>query len=391
MICRRFSIKQVVEKTGLEESEIRFYEQQFKDLLRLGEVGVGPDEFTEDAVDLLFRVKELAHKRGFSIDEIRKEFRASARAAGKGKSASTKAREGGNGAAGDGSDGGNGNGKTAPGRVHRPARVIAITSGKGGVGKTTVSVNLALALARSGKKVALVDADLGLANAHILLGIKPRFNLAHVIENGFSIDDAVTTGPEGILLLSGGQGIREMANLTGEQRRVLLRELDRLEQTVDVLLLDTGAGISENVLRFTTFADEVLVVTTPNLAATTDAYSITKVILEMEPNAKIGLLVNMADDMYTAKTVFHRVNTATERHLEYQLGDLGYIVRDTHMEEATRRRQPLVTLFPDSPSAQCLRAVCQTLLEGRIFVNEQKPSAFGDLMGALKRSMVGAA
>jgi len=387
VLCRRFTIQQVIAKTGLEESEVRFFEQQFKDLLRLGKVGVGPDEFTEDAMDILFRIKDLVHKRGFSIDEIRKELRSSARKSGKGTSSNTAKRK----VSSEKKTDTVGRANSISGRFHRPARVIAVTSGKGGVGKTTVSVNLALALARAGKKVALVDADLGLANAHILLGIRPRFNLAHVIENGFALEDAVTTGPEGILLLSGGQGIREMANLTGEQRRVLLRELDRLEQTVDVLLLDTGAGISENVLRFTTFADEVIVVTTPNLAATTDAYSITKVILEMEPHAKIGLLVNMADDMYVAKTVFHRVNMATDRHLKYSLGDLGHIVRDNYLEEATRRRQPLLHLYPNAPSSQCLRSVAHTLLESKVFINDRKPSAFGDLMGALKRSMVGAA
>ncbi len=375
MIRRRFSVRQVIDKTGLEESEIRFYQQQFKDLLKLGQMGLGPDEFTEDAIDILLRVKELVRKRGFSVDEVRKALRQSARGRGRKKPEPSAAP-------------GPSASKAA---TRRPARVIAITSGKGGVGKTTVSVNLAIALAKSGKRVALVDADLGLANAHILLGIKPRFNLAHVIENGFALEDAITQGPYGILLLSGGQGIREMANLTAEQRRVLLRELDRLEQSVDILLLDTGAGISENVLRFTTFADEVIVVTTPNLAATADAYSITKVIIEMEPNAKIGLVVNMVSDMYAAKTVYHRVNTATSRHLNCPLGDLGYVVQDPAMEEATRQRVPLLKLFPDSPSAQCLKSVAQTVLEERVFVNDTKPSAFGDLVGALKRSFVGAA
>src|SRR5690606_15644388 len=122
-------------------------------------------------------------------------------------------------------------------------------------------------------------ADLGLANVHILMGIKPRFNMRHVIEDNFSLEDILVEGPLGIKVISGGQGVREMANLTPEQRRVMLRQLDLLERNVDILLIDTGAGISDNVLRFATFADEIVVVTTPNIAAAADGYSIIKILL----------------------------------------------------------------------------------------------------------------
>jgi flagellar biosynthesis protein FlhG len=272
---------------------------------------------------------------------------------------------------------------------NRLARVIAVTSGKGGVGKTFCTVNLALAFAKLGKKVAIFDADLGLANVHILMGVKPRMNLRHMIEDNYELDDIVTYGPEGIKIISGGQGVREMANLTAEQRRVILRQMDRLEREVDILLIDTGAGISENVLRFATFADEIIVVATPSIASAADGYSIIKILLEMEPNAKIGVVANMAQNMYHSKNVFNRINTATQKYLRYSLGDLGYIVNDPRVEASCQTRKPLVLGYPNCEAAKCVRAIADTIMNTNVFVNERKESSFGDLMGALKRTVVG--
>lgn len=269
------------------------------------------------------------------------------------------------------------------------ATTIAVTSGKGGVGKTTVTVNLAIALAQLGKKVAIFDADLGLGNVHILMGIKSRYNMRHVIEDNFQLEDIVTEGPLGIKVLSGGQGVREMANLTGEQRRVILRQLDRLEREVDVLLIDTGAGISENVLRFATFADEIILVTTPNIAAAADGYSIIKILLEMEPNSKIGVIANMVKNMYHSKNVFNRINAAATKYLRAPLGDLGYIVEDPHVLGANQTRKPLMLEYGFSEAARCIEAITETILNAEVFKNDRKESCFDDLMGALKRSVVG--
>jgi len=271
----------------------------------------------------------------------------------------------------------------------RFARVIAVTSGKGGVGKTTVTVNLAIAFAQMGKKVAIFDADLGLANVHILLGIKPRYNMRHVIEDNFKLEDIISEGPLGIKLISGGQGVREMANLTADQRRVMLRQLDKLEKEVDILLVDTGAGISENVLRFATFADEIIVVTTPNIASAADGYSIIKILVDMEPKSKIGIITNQVASMYHSKNVFNRINSAVTKYLKIPLGDLGYVVDDDQIMVANQMRKPYMLEFPDADSARCIQSIATTILDGEIFRNELKESSFEDLMGALRRTVVG--
>jgi flagellar biosynthesis protein FlhG len=365
---QRYTIRQVVAKTGLEEAEIRYYENVFGEFLQFTRMSWAERDFTPEHIEILKRIKELTYDRGLALEEIRRELKQlvqNRRAARASAAASSS--------------------------TSRYARVIAVTSGKGGVGKTTITVNLAIAFAKLGQRVAIFDADLGLANVHILLGVRPRFNLLHLIHDGFTLEDILFEGPLGIRLVSGGQGVRELANLTHEQRRGLLRNLDQLERDVDVLLVDTGAGISENVLRFATYADEVIVVTTPNVASTVDAYSIVKILREMDPQGKIGVLANMAKSMYDAKNIFNRLNMATRKHLGYELGDLGYVVEDEHVVAANQARRPLLLAHPQSPAARCLLQVADTTLNTKVFKNKSKASSFHDLMGALKRTWVGAA
>lgn len=375
-MTRRYTISQVALATGLEECEIRFYEQVFREYLTFSQLSLNNTEFTQDHVDLLRRIKELIQKQGRSIDEVKRELKGAMQKPGAPRS---------------------GGGRVYPApqapafnpMSTRYARVIAVTSGKGGVGKTFFTVNLAMALIQAGKRVAIFDADLGLANVHILLGVKPRFNLRHVVEDNFKLDDVIVVGPNGVKVISGGQGVREMANLSAEQRRLILRTIDQVEREVDILLVDTGAGISDNVLRFATFADEIIVVTTPNIAAAADGYSIIKILFEMEPNAKIGLVTNMVNNMYHSKNIYNRINTTTKQYLGKSVGDLGFVVGDPHVEASCQTRKPLMLEYPYSEAAKCVRAITETILNDKVFVNRNKDSAFGDLMGQLKRTMVG--
>ncbi|MEN6625449.1 MAG: P-loop NTPase [Candidatus Sumerlaeia bacterium] len=370
-MTRRYTISEVALATGLEECEIRFYEQVFREYLTFSKLSPNHTEFTQDHVDLLRRIKDLIQKQGRSIDEVKRELKGALNKPVRREVTSHVVTP------------------TPVPMSTRYARVIAVTSGKGGVGKTFFTVNLAMALIQAGKRVAIFDADLGLANVHILLGVKPRFNLRHVVEDNFKLDDVIVMGPNGVKLISGGQGVREMANLSAEQRRTILRTLDQVEREVDILLVDTGAGISDNVLRFATFADEIIVVTTPNIAAAADGYSIIKILFEMEPNSKIGLVTNMVNNMYHSKNIYNRINTTCQQYLGNSVGDLGFVVGDPHVEASCQTRKPLMLEYPYSEAAKCMRAITETILNDKVFVNRQKESAFGDLMGQLKRTMVG--
>jgi len=363
VVVRKFSIKQVIEKTGLEESEVRFYENAFREFLAFTRLDSNQKDFNEDQIEVLIRIRDLIKKRGFTVDEVKRELKCILK---------------------------KGEVSPAGARPESYARVIAVTSGKGGVGKTTFVVNFAISLALKKKKVAIFDADLGLANVHILMGVKPQFNLSHLIQDGFPLEDVITTGPLGIQILSGGQGVRELANLKEEERRSLLRQIDKLERSVEYLIVDTGAGISENVLRFASFADEIVVVTTPNVAAAADAYSIIKILLGMEPNAKIGLITNEVASMYHSKNVFNRINVAVEKYLNYSLGDLGYIVTDEYIKAANQLRKPLLLSYPTAPAAICVKSITETILNDKVFVNTRKESSFQEIMGAVRRTMVGA-
>lgn len=249
--------------------------------------------------------------------------------------------------------------------THKKARVLTITSGKGGVGKTNIAANLAICLAVAGKKVLLLDADLGLANLDLLLPVSARTNLAQVITGKRRLEEIIQTGPAGLRLICGASGITQIADLNEFQRQRLLQDMTALENLCELIIIDTSAGISRNVMTFCQAADHTLVVTTPEPTSITDAYATIKSITQIGSQAKISLLVNMADSRPQAKEVFQRISQVSYRFLGNTVYDAGYILRDQHLVQAVCRRQPVVLAFPRSEAAHCFVALAQKLARAR--------------------------
>ena len=246
--------------------------------------------------------------------------------------------------------------------VRPPLRVIGVCSGKGGVGKTMVSANLAVLAAASGLRVLVIDADLGLANVEVLYGIKPRWHLQHLLEGTVDPQRMLAIGPQGVKVLSGGNGIHQLSRLDDVQKLKLISSLDIMEGMFDLVLLDIGAGIGENVLFFAGAAQEALVVLTPEPTSFTDAYAAIKVLWQQSGMRNFGVVVNEAVSEQQAREVFGRLTTVTDRFLSAQVRWLGWLPRDENVHRAVMAQKPLVELFPASPCARALNQMAHTVL-----------------------------
>ena len=246
-------------------------------------------------------------------------------------------------------------------RSETAARVLAITSGKGGVGKTNVAANLAICLGACGRDVTLLDADLGLANLDVVLGLKPRYNLAHVVSGRRHIEDVVQDGPAGVRVVCGASGLAQIADLSEFQRQQLLHQMVRLEQQADIIVIDTGAGISSNVLGFCNAADHTLVVTTAEPTSITDAYALIKNVIQHRSDTRISLLVNMVDSRDEAKRVYQRIAHVAQKFLSVVVYDAGYIVRDQHVSDAVHQREPVTLAYPRCRASYCFLTLARKL------------------------------
>lgn len=247
------------------------------------------------------------------------------------------------------------------------ARTIAVTSGKGGVGKTTVSVNLAVQLARMGRRVILLDADLGTANADVLCNLSPSNNLAHVVAGRKRIEEAIVPAPGGFEMIPGASGLAQIAAMGQRERDHLMQQMRRLEASADVILIDTGAGVSPNVLGFLVAADEMLVVTTPEPTAITDAYAVIKTVCRQMGHAdpitdlRIRVLVNMVRDTNEAKDVYDRLAAVSEKFLGVRLRLAGHVNNDPRVPMSIRRRRPFVLDSPSTAAANCLNRLAHRI------------------------------
>ncbi len=242
----------------------------------------------------------------------------------------------------------------APPAPSRRARSIAVASGKGGVGKTSIVTNLAISLAERKKRVVVLDADLGTANVDVLCRLNPARNLAHAVAGRCQLQQVLTEAPGGFSLLPGGSGLASLAALSDRGRQQLLDQLAPIEAEADYLIVDTGAGIGPNVLGFASSVDQLMVVTTPEPAAVADAYALIKSVWRRRPRMAIGLLVNMVDDATQARQVYERIDAVCRRFLQRPIDDAGHLVRDAHVSQAVCCRRPFMLAAPRSEAAGCI-------------------------------------
>jgi flagellar biosynthesis protein FlhG len=260
------------------------------------------------------------------------------------------------------------------------SRIITITSGKGGVGKTNVSVNMALAYARIGKKVVVMDADLGLANVNVMLNMIPKSNLYHVIRKQKTMKEIMVETDYGISIVAGASGFSKIANLTEEERQSFIEELDTLSN-FDIIIIDTSAGVSNNVLDFIAAADDAVIITTPEPTAITDAYGIIKIIATEYDNFDMGLklVVNRVKSYAEAKKVADRMTHIAGQFLNLKVDYLGCIFDDPTVSQAVLRQKPFMVIDPRCKASQCVQHIVGRMEKGEF----HKAGGFGNMLKRL--------
>lgn len=249
---------------------------------------------------------------------------------------------------------------------NRATRVYSITSGKGGVGKTAVTANTAVSLAKLGKKVLILDADLGLANIDVVFGLAPKYNLNHFFSGEQELSAILVDGPSGVKILPAGSGVQNFTRLDSQQKQKLLDSLDLMHNDFDFVLIDTEAGISENVTYFNTAAQEILVVTTPDPTAITDAYALMKLLSTQYHEKRFNLVVNMIQTEEEALDVYRKLTMVANRYLDISIEFLGSIPADRQMIDAIRKQKVIVELYPASRITSAFSQLAGTLCSEQI-------------------------
>lgn len=250
------------------------------------------------------------------------------------------------------------------GAAGRTLRTLAVTSGKGGVGKTNVVVNLALALAKLGRKVLIIDADLGLANVDVILGLNPAYTINDVIHGEKSINEVLVEGPSGVSILPAASGVSELSELSQDEKLMILSELDTLATDADVVLIDTAAGISDMVLYFNLAAQDRMVIATGEPTSLTDCYALIKVLYTRHQETNFKLLVNNVADEAEAKGVYRKLAAAADHFLGgLSIDYLGFVPHDPAINKAVMHQKAALELFPRSPASAAFMKLAKTVLE----------------------------
>lgn len=258
----------------------------------------------------------------------------------------------------------------------KKAKVITVTSGKGGVGKSSVSINLAIQLKKRGREVIIFDADFGLANIEVMFGAVPKYNLSDVVFRGKSIREVIVSGPMDIGFVSGGSGINGLGNMIRDQVMFLVEKLEELESMADILIIDTGAGISDSVMEFLLSSQDILLVTTPEPTSITDSYALLKTLnARAEDNAKnlsVKLIANRVADEAEASNLYYKLNGVINRFLDLKLEYLGMVPWDQNMSKSVMQQKPISIAYPSSAGALAVEKIAAELLGQKMEETEEK-------------------
>lgn len=241
----------------------------------------------------------------------------------------------------------------------KPVRVIAVTSGKGGVGKSNVSLNLAVALSQAGEEVLVMDADLGLANLDVLLGLTPKKNLINVLEGDCNLDDIIIPGPSGIHIIPASSGVRKMSDLSPAENMGVIRAFSELTRPVDTLIVDTAAGLADSVVSYVRAAKEIIVVVCDEPASITDAYAMIKVLNKDFGIQRFHVLANQARNMQQGRELYMKLARVSDKYLEVALDYLGAIPYDDYLKKAVQKQKCVVDVFPRSPASMAFRQIAK--------------------------------
>lgn len=256
------------------------------------------------------------------------------------------------------------------------ARVITVTSGKGGVGKSNTAINLAIQFRQMGQRVIILDADFGLANIEIMFGTVPRHNLCDLIYQGKNIKDIITWGPGGVGFISGGSGIAGLSNLSREYLIYIIQNLAELDAIADIVIVDTGAGISDAVLEFLVASGEIILVTTPEPTSITDSYSLLKALNRhsrfSSETSQIKVMANKVDNKDEGKALFTKLNAVVARYLKLPISYLGSVPQDSHLNQAVMQQTPVSLANPNAKSAKAYQEIAQVLMYGEQSLLPQK-------------------
>jgi flagellar biosynthesis protein FlhG len=240
---------------------------------------------------------------------------------------------------------------------NKPVRVIAVSSGKGGVGKTNVSVNVGISLVQMGLRVVLMDADMGLANVDILLGVYPKYNLSHVLTGEKTLDEVMVTSPSGLKLIPGASGIQKMTELSSIEQAAVIRAFSEIDEQIDVLIVDTAAGISSSVVNFSRACQEIILVICDEPTSLTDAYAFIKLLNRDYGCSHFHVVANMVQSLQQGKALFQKLGKVTNNYLDVTLQFAGAVPYDEYLRQSVQKQTPVVMAYPHSKSAQAMKEI----------------------------------